>query len=814
MPMNPVLRVRRRALLASVALLAPATVVFQPAVSRAAPATDSAAAIETVIVTAQKRPENVQDVPSSITAFSGDQLERQNVTSFVDIARMTPSLQVYNSINTRNTTISIRNQGTSANNPGLESDVGLFIDGVYVPALAAALNDLVDISTVEILRGPQGTLYGRNTPVGNVNITTRIPTQKFEAMLSGEIGNYDHHKVTGYIGGGITEDVAARLSLWSDSHAGNIKNLNTNRYVNSSDNWGARARVRWTPDADTIVDFIGYYSKLRYNGFFQAQVDPYGEGGIIGLIGTPQASYGANSTYNFQTAWNTMYPATPYRVPGKFETDDGNTGASGSDKDYGASVNVERTLPFGATLSNLVAFNGVKQYSNTPNSGLPLAVLPLSPSRNKWTSFSDELRIVSPGHQFIDYVAGVDFYHQDLTYTTITRIGAPANLVSGGNTFTPGQFATSTLDESVNDVAAYAQVTANLTDALRLTGGLRKSWDRKHGVGRRFNTEPDGTSCLSPLPAGEPSCALFNAVFGPYAYDTHIRNNPVTWMASVQYDVAEGVMLYATAANGFKEGGFASQVAPLGPEKTQNYEIGMKSILWDGRILLNLDVYRMRINGLQVSGLAPSGTSFIALNAGKIRQNGVEADTEIHPIDPLTINATLSYIDAVYTSFPNATCVTGYPYSGAPIPAGSPQKNTSGPYAGACDQTGFTPNNSPKWKWSLAARWEQPWGSSDYQWFVSGSAHGISKQFLAPVLDPRSLQPGYTLFDASLGIEPIGGGWNVQLYARNIANKGYFLAITSGPGYSLYKIAGVSPAGYVGYWGQPRTFGISASKKF
>jgi iron complex outermembrane recepter protein len=771
--------------------------------------------VETITVTATKRTENIQNVAASITAFSGDELEHANITNFSDLARLTPSLQIYNSINNRNTTISIRNFGTSGSNPGLEPDVGLFVDGVYTPALSSVLNDLADISTVEVLRGPQGTLYGRNTPVGDVNITTRAPTQEFEAMLDGEIGNYDEHRIMGYIGGGITDDLAGRISAWSDTHSGYVHDVYSGADVDSADNWGVRGRLRWTPDSETTVDFIGYYTKLTYVGYFQAPTDPYGEGGIIGLIGTPKASYGANSTFNIQTAWNSMYPSAPLKMVGNFQTDDANVGNFGYTQTDGASLQASRELPFGATLTDILAYNTEDDYATAPINGLPVDALPGDGSNTKWESASNELRVVSDGHHFLDYVAGVYFYYEDLNYLSPLTIGPGTTLTVGGQPFTPGQSNTFALRVTEDDVAPYAQVTANPLEGLRVTGGIRKSFDHKHGNGSSNDKEPDGTTCGPAVPAGEPNCTAIDAAIATYHYNKPLEEDPTTWMGSVQYDVTDRIMAYYTMGNGFKDGGFVGQkTEPLAAETSLNYELGVKSIFFDNKLLLNADIYRMFINDLQLSSLAPGGASFVYVNAGKIEQNGVEVETEVHPIDHLSVNGSLSYINAQYTDYPDGSCISGYPYSGAPIPAGSPQKNTSGPYTGACDLTGFTPNNSPKWKWSLSANWEQPWMNSPYDWFISGAVHSISSQNLTPTLDPRADQPGYTLFDANLGFEAESGKWKIQLYGRNLANQAYYQAITPGAVYAFYVVNGKSPNGYTGYWGQPRTFGIEASVKF
>ncbi len=769
--------------------------------------------IEDIIVTANKRPENVQKVAAAISAFSGAQLEANNITNLTDIARITPGLQVYSSINARNTTVAIRNFGTGGTNPGLESDVGIFLDGIYLPTAATTLNNLTDIATVEVLRGPQGTLAGRNTPVGEVVVTTRAPTKEFEARIEGELGNFDHRKVAGYIGGGLTSNVAARLSFWSDTHSGYIKNTQTNTYVQTGDNWGVRGRLRWEPDDQTTVDFIGAYTRLKYDGFFAADIDPFGLGGVVGRIGTPQSSYGPNSTYDFQTSWNALYPDARLRFPGKFETEGDTTGLGNTTTTYGGSVEVDRDLGF-ATLSNIFGYNVVDDKTRPATNTLPVNALPGYRNSTQWTSISDELRIVSTGSHFIDYVAGLYYYHQDLDFLIEAPVGRAANLSVAGLTLTPGQTGVNDLHVKTSSIAGYGQLTANFTPSFRVTVGGRYSHDRKRGVFAAFNREPDGSLCAGAV-GSQPSCTLVNLVFAPLSYDQSLSENELTGMATVQYDLAPRVMVYATAANGFKNGGFVTQRQSLAAEKSENYEIGLKSTFFDNRLLFNVDVFRMIIKDLQQSSLAPGATSYFYQNAGRIGQYGVEADLRFNPTKSLSLTGSLAYIDAKFDSYPNAPCVTGYPYAGAPVPAGSPPRNTSGPFVGACDQTGFTPPNSPKWTWSTGARYQHDLAGTSLQGFVQGNVHGSSGQYLAtPSLDPRSYQSAYVLVDANVGVQSADERWKIQIYARNLTNRGYFQAITNMGAAGVYRVGGQAPNGYMGYWGTPRTFGVQGSYKF
>src|SRR6185437_6665058 len=187
-------------------------------------------------------------------AFSGDMLEQNNISSVAELSSYVPGLQITQANNNRNSQIIIRNVGTSGTNPGTEPDVGVFLDGVFIPVAGPIYSEVTDISTVEILRGPQGTLYGRNTPVGAVNITTRAPSQETEGMIDLQLGNHGKMRSAGYFGGGIRDDVAGRMSFWVDRDSGYLLNLYNDERVMQHDQFGGRGRIRWTPDSETTVD--------------------------------------------------------------------------------------------------------------------------------------------------------------------------------------------------------------------------------------------------------------------------------------------------------------------------------------------------------------------------------------------------------------------------------------------------------------------------------------------------------------------------------------------------------------------------------
>ncbi|HEX3366229.1 TonB-dependent receptor [Phenylobacterium sp.] len=757
---------------------------------------DASTSVDTVIVTAEKRAENVQDVPASVTAFSGAQLEQANIVSASDLARFIPSFSVFTANDNRNSTIVIRNLGTSGTNPGIEPDAGLYLDGVYLPAASAALADLQDISTVEVLRGPQGTLYGRNTAVGALNINTRAPTQATEAYADVSVGNFNSHRIAGYVGGGLTSDLAGRLTLYVDNHDGYEKNLFYNNYVNNADQYGGRGRLRWTPTQDTTVDAIAYFTRVSTVGTIPAQLNPLGPGGI--------------ATPGFLAASAAATPGHPFVPLGKFEVNEIDNPLDVTET-WGGSINASRELPFGASVSNVLAYNAVDDHEYENDSAALPQLVARQPQHEDIRTTSDELRLTSTGHHFIDYVGGVYLFHEMLRFANDLTIQPGANRTFPGNAhLLVGDTSDFFYTQETNAGAAYGQATVNVTDAFRLFGGLRYSVDSKKAsiVNVDFNA------------TGVPASPTFIGSF-PLENQPNLKrtDHSTTWTAGAQYDLTEGVMAYATAATGFKDGGFNARAAATGPftfdpETVTSYEAGVKTSLFDHRLVFNADVYHMLLKAAQVSTLNPTtGVGFTVGNAGNVRVEGVEIDAHARPISELTLNASLSYADSVWDSYPKGQCIATFPTAGTPPPAGTPQPIAPG--SSVCNYTGFTPAYSPKWRWSLGARWEQPWLKTEIDWFAAADVSYVSSQFEDATLDPRTFQDGYALVDASFGWQPPGGRWRVSVWGKNLANKSYNVAEFA-QGLGAFVSAGGTAAanGFVGVYGVPRTFGVEASFRY
>jgi iron complex outermembrane receptor protein len=364
----------------------------------------------------------------------------------------------------------------------------------------------------------------------------------------------------------------------------------------------------------------------------------------------------------------------------------------------------------------------------------------------------------------------------------------------------PGDSVSNLYRQQTTGYAFFGQLRANVTDSFRLTGGLRYSDDYKNG--KIQNVDAPGNS------------TAFNNTFGNVSILGLARNDSkLTWQAGAQFDVMPDVMLYGTMGTGFKDGGFNSRATTavgvnFNPENSMTYEIGVKSTLWEHRLVLNIDLYRMLVHGFQDSELNPiTGIGFIVGNAGNRQTQGVEFELHATPLDELSVDASFSYNDAHFTQYLTGQC------PGMAAAWNKPVVNVAP--AGTCDFTGRTPFGNPKWIWSIGGQWQQPVKGTSFDWFVGGDVNYTGSQFLESTLDVRGFQTGYTLLNARLGLESEDNTWRVWLFGRNLTDTSYYTT-AAGQGLAALISAGGTTAatGFMGFYAPLRVFGAEASYRF
>jgi len=714
----------------------------QQASDRIAPVVDQS---QDIVVTAQKRAENVQDVPISVIALDGKTLERANVTTVADLQRIAPSLTIARAQNTTTQNIRIRGVG-SGSSTAIEPSVAIFLDGVYIPRAGSIIGNLVDIAGIEVLRGPQGTLFGRNASVGAISIKTADPTFDCAGSATLTIGNYGRIRSEGMLNIPLSDTFAVRFAGSAERYEGDFTSLNPYPHRlgrlstvlgRASALWQPTDRLKWivkgdyqtiAGDGQTPYEILP--STLPANNSFPARGDPDGAGPRTG----PSLSTG--DPYD-RVVSNYLFGVADDRV-------------------WGVSSDLSYDLANDYTLRLI---QGYRNWRSDPKEGdaiqTPLALV----RRNQYYSSksqSHELQFISPErglfNRSFDFVAGLYYYREEYSIDTVIdllddycvpfiRNVIPALLngcLAGAKTGAGADY----FDQTTTSKAGYLQGTLHLGDRVRFTLGGRYTDDRKSGQIVQVKNN---------------AAELFHT-----AENTQLRLNDdrFTWRAGAQFDAARDVMLFATYSTGFKSGGFNSSFSSrvLGQgrifqaETVTNYEVGIRSELFDRAITANATLYRTTIDDLQERGF--DGLIFTTRNVGSLRQQGVEFDLVARPTRTLSMGVAGAYLDSQYLDFRNAPN----------LPA----------FGGTQDLTGTRANFSPEWQGNGFVQFQDKLASghgilarTDVRYQAATNLGSDSNA------NPDTIEPAYALFSARLALTTPDERFQFSLFGDNLFNKGY-----------------------------------------
>jgi iron complex outermembrane receptor protein len=672
----------RLSLVASTALVAP----FQAFAAEAAPAEQpapqqgntarTATSGDVIIVTARRRQETAQQVPLAISVIRGDSIEATGNFNVVKLQQLAPTLQVYTS-NPRNTSVNIRGLGVlfGLTSDGFEQGVGIYVDDVYNSRVAAATFDFLDVAQVEVLRGPQGTLYGKNTTAGAINITTNQPTFDFEARAEVSAGNLDFKQAKAAISGPLTDKIAARVALATTSRRGVYFNTTSDRYINEQDNLGLRAQLLFKPNDDLSITLSGDYS----------QQDPEGVGTVFVRTGLTQRPL--NRQYDALVARiNAANPGRNYAVPSRNPYDrlsDLDSSLNAGNKIGGVSAKAVWDLGAG-TLTSVTAwrFWDWKPENDRDFTGLSIVARSQNPSQQD--QYSQELRYNYTGDKY-DFVVGLYGFKQRIDTQGIEQQGIDAALWSLAPSTDPnnvanrpgtlaGLTAANTQYLKSTSAALFGQFAWKVTDALTIQPGMRLNYDKKSGFYQRTVTNGAGQLITSCAPAAIAGNAVLTAQCGVYQPQISAPSDSdwnFTYDLNVNYKIARDVLAYATYAKSFKTLGINQNGLPLNadntvnydaatvkPESVNHYEVGIKTQFWDRRATFNLTAFRTEIKNFQATvngGQFGTVRGYLA-NADKVRSQGIEADFKIRTSDRFTAYANGAYTDAKYKKFTNAPC--------------------------------------------------------------------------------------------------------------------------------------------------------------
>jgi iron complex outermembrane receptor protein len=734
-----------------------------------ASATSDATALQTVVVTATRRSENVQEVPIPIAVVSGDEFASANQFRFEELNQRLPSTNVQFS-NPRQTSIAVRGLGNNPANDALESSVGVYLDNVYLGRPGMANLDLIDIDQIALLRGPQGTLFGKNTTAGVLNITTRAPTfdPEAEADLSG--GNYKYYQARGALSGPLTDAIAARLSVVKTYRDGFVDNITDGRRLNGSDRIGFRGQLLVKPSEQFDLRLIGDYNEEHSDCCISVlySLGPNGGTRYLNFI----SNMGAQVVLDPDYATSTINDRQHMDV-----------------RQGGGSA--EANLKLGDyKLTSITAyrawwFRPANDGDYTARSALVNAGQLVDDEQ-----WSQELRFASPDDAKLEWLTGLYYFYQYQSNRLYTQYGPDAGKYTGAAIFND---VLSLMPQYLhtNSVSAFAQGTWHATDRLSLTAGVRDTYEDKSTRVRRL------------APVGGVPAAINAPPLTPYDSDQLERHdNNVSALLSVSYKLTEHVLAFASVSRGAKSGGINPSVPASGlgttslyiePEIATDAELGVKSSLLEHRLIVNANLFWTRVKDYQATQLLESApgvfTQFLS-NIGRVRTQGAELEVSALLLQRLTLTLAASYNDAIYTDYHDAPCSAERLFAGLKT----------------CDLTNSKVVSAPKWIVSPAVNYNRPLtpdinltAGLEYSWrsWFYGSADNSQ----------LAIVKSTGLLNAQLGLDREVGGhlWGVTLWTKNALDKRYVLG-------------GLSTANQNGFYAQtpglPRTYGATVSYKF
>jgi iron complex outermembrane receptor protein len=796
-------------------------------------AQEAAPTLTEIIVTAQKRQQNIQDVPISVIALSAQQLKDGGVTDIKNLQALTPGLTVTSTTSENVTTARIRGIGTVGDNPGLESSVGVVIDGVYRPRNGVGFGDLGEIQQIEILEGPQGELFGKNNDAGVINIVTKRPSSTFGVTAEITGGNFNDREINASVTGPVGSIAAARFYAGYQKRDG-FMNIdasagpNTDNRTDDRNMYTMRGQFLVTPSDAVNFLVIADYSKRNESCCGAVPIDdgPFvgivnalagvpplgGTAGIVGLAGPPLRQFS-------RLAWANQPITQQVR----------DTGISG-----------ELNWDFGpAKLTSITAWRDNTSVAGNDLDYSGIDILQAPANEGNQTDFkqaSEELRLAGKDGP-LDWLVGAFFSSEILTSNTAIYAGNDFDLYVGGvasasvgtnppnfleipgftgqppgGTFIPGVSGEQDYyHHTSKSYAFFTNETYNLAQGLDLTAGLRYTSEKKtadshyvdpdggSGCGRLLSSP--GVNGLNPASpeyqflVGYGCSTVFNPFFAGQTTSQSLSEGNVSGTVKLSYRFNEDVMTYVSWANGYKAGGFnlARVTAPTGPEgpltpdlntefpreTVQSYEVGIKSMLANRTLRLNASVFDQKYTNFQLNTF--TGIQFVVSSIRKLDSKGAEFDLAwATPLSGLSLGGGVTYAFTNIKEFGDS----------APLFAANRLNN----------RLSF----APLWSGVASASYTVPL-SSALQIRASVTEKYDSAYNTGSDLDARKLQGAYGLLNARLGLGSPDDKWTVEIWGANLTNK------------YIYQVAFDAPFQFQqidAFLGDPRTFGVTARVKF
>ena len=755
-----------------------------------------------IIVTAQKREQRLQDVPVVVSVLNQQQLENAGVRDVKDLQTITPGLNVTSSTSPAQTSIRIRGVGTVGDNPGLESSVGTIVDGVYRARSGVAFGDLGELERVEVLKGPQSTLFGKNMSAGVINVISASPSFNPSAEFVGSYGNYNAWTVSGAATGGLIGDtVAGRIFALKRERDGFWKvrtgaGPRTSTRADNENNWTVRAQLLIRPTDRVDIRLIGDWSERDEDCCVNAPSIAGPTAAFVDALAPDAGTLRNGKPFDRITYANRP---TDFRI-----------------RDRGVSGQLDWELSDALSLTSITAYRYYKSNSGVDidYSSADIWYRGSDGNSNQFKVFSQEARLAYNSER-INSILGVFYADERLEARQNTFFGSDYEryfglLLSGGtnpnavsaltgiaagSNFVPNTGQRDLHRHRASSFAVFTDNTFTIADGLDLTLGIRYTDEVKRTTSHYTNTSP-ANACAAALARRLPAAAI-TALCSPTSdvafndVTTQQRRPENRWAGSakLQYRFSPSVMAYGSYANGFKSGGFnldraRTAIGVINPdtsfatEKVESYEIGTKTSWLGQRLLANIAAFYQTYTDFQLNTY--TGVSFVVTSIPKVTSKGVDLDLLYNTgIQGLTLNAGATYADTKFGDFP------------PPLPNLTRLSGNQLPYAAKWNVTGGFTSKQPM--------------TSDLNFLSSASLKWTSSYNTGSNLDPLKVQQPFALLNARVGIEPTNEAWSLEVWAQNLTNSNYYQVIVDQP---------LQSGTYGAFIGQPRLYGVTGRVRF
>jgi iron complex outermembrane receptor protein len=733
--------------------------------------------VDEVVVTVRRREERLQDVPITVSAVSGQTLATERLDRVQDYAAKISNFNALQQ-NTRVSTLTIRGVGGNANSDGSEAGVGLIVDNVFFTHPGFSWLDFVDLESIELARGPQGTLLGKNTTLGALVVTTKRPSFTPEASATVTVANRDRYQLRANVSGPLIGDtLAGRLTFSRDDGGGYADNKVDGKKYLDNDRWAVRGQLLYVNGDITNRLIAEHYETKEYNNFYPPSGDPltFVNGAARnGWARKLQTAFGYTPSYDI---YDNADLDTQDRIRSK-------TDGLSNQLDWKIGEH---------TLTSVTAW---RRLYFRPRNDSDLSPYPIFRAGYEVDvdQYSQELRLASPTGGAFDYQVGVYLLKQDV------RSNYRTQLLGDASTFLLGRTVPSLVLNGVEfdqvgkaetkSAAVFGQGTYRFNDRASLTLGLRYTHEEREASNE--NIFAGGVPLTGALAAFAPFRAAVTGV--PFKVEGDDSSGSFSWLINPSYKLTDDILAYASISYGEKSGAANLGARPgdpiiVEPEKSTDYELGLKATFWGGRATLNGNLYLNEITGYQAtltSQVGATARSYLD-NVGKVRLKGIELEGQAQIAEGLRISASAAYSDARYVNYTNAPPPVELAYPGAP--AFVDLSDTRVPFA-------------PKFTGNVSVNYERPI-TGDLLLFAYGNQTWRSDTF-QQALSQYGRQDAFGLTHAGVGVKAADGRWSANVWARNLFDKRYAAAFGNAS----------ANTPYIAILGEPRTYGVTLTGRY